>query len=196
MYRIFPEQVLCVLHTKKKLHVTFDICLSLRMQRPSLMSAECVYVYNDSSCLVTEYQSNGTLLDLINLRKQVEGTNMDEEWVLHFAIEVIQTVEFMHRCHIIHGDIKPDNFLIANWLVFNSKIFIWESPQYQQQGCESSDFNLISDYFALHKTPFSDLFCIEKLIFSGISDYFRLFQTFSHKCSHTPATSGPSFYLE
>ena len=25
-----------------------------------------------------------------------------------------------------------------------------------KQGCESSDFNLISDFFALHKTPFSD----------------------------------------
>ena len=24
------------------------------------------------------------------------------------------------------------------------------------QECESSDFNLISDFFALHKTPFSD----------------------------------------
>ena len=25
-----------------------------------------------------------------------------------------------------------------------------------EQGCESSDFKLISDFFALHKTPFSD----------------------------------------
>ena len=45
------------------------------------------------------------------------------------------------------------------------------------QGCESSDFNLISDFFALHKTPFSDFQCIEKHIFSGISDYFELFLT-------------------
>ena len=27
---------------------------------------------------------------------------------------------------------------------------------------------------------------IEKQIFSGISDYFRLFQTFYHRCSHIP----------
>ena len=46
---------------------------------------------------------------------------------------------------------------------------------YLYQGCKSSDFNLISDFFALHKTPFSDSYCIKKHIFSGISDYFRLF---------------------
>ena len=41
-------------------------------------------------------------------------------------------------------------------------------------------------FFALHKTPFSDFLmqfeCIEKHIFSGISDYFR---PFSHRRSHT-----------
>ena len=47
-----------------------------------------------------------------------------------------------------------------------------------KQGCESSDISLISgSFFALHKTPFSDFQCIEKHIFSGISDYFRLFLT-------------------
>ena len=27
---------------------------------------------------------------------------------------------------------------------------------HQKEGCENSDFNLISDFFALHQTPFSD----------------------------------------
>ena len=49
------------------------------------------------------------------------------------------------------------------------------------QGCESSDFNLISDFFALHKTPFYRLLmqfeCIDKHISSDISDYVRLFLT-------------------
>ena len=44
------------------------------------------------------------------------------------------------------------------------------------QGCKSSDFSLISEF--LHKTPFSDFECIEKHIFSGISDYLRLFRLF------------------
>ena len=63
------------------------------------------------------------------------------------------------------------------------------------QGCETSDFNLISDiFFALHETPFSDRLmqfeCIEKHIFSGISDYFRLFKYFFYRCSHTPDIYG------
>ena len=35
---------------------------------------------------------------------------------------------------------------------------------------------------------FSDFYCIGKHIFSGISDYSRLFQTFPHRCSNTPVT--------
>ena len=42
-----------------------------------------------------------------------------------------------------------------------------------RQGCESSNFNLISD-FCSSQNP---IFRIEKHIFSGISDYFRLFLT-------------------
>ena len=49
------------------------------------------------------------------------------------------------------------------------------------QGCESSDFNLISDFFCSSQNPIFRLLmqfdCIEKHIFSGISDYFRLFLT-------------------
>ena len=44
------------------------------------------------------------------------------------------------------------------------------------QGCESSAFNLISDYCALHKPNFQTSNAL-KSTFSGISDYFRLFLT-------------------
>ena len=55
---------------------------------------------------------------------------------------------------------------------------------------ESTYLNLISEFFALHKAPFIDflimqLECAEKHIFSGISDYFRLF---FHRCSYTLET--------
>ena len=53
------------------------------------------------------------------------------------------------------------------------------------QGCESSDFNLISDVFALHKTPFSDFWCSLNALkstsfqaFQIISDFFS--QMLSH----------------
>ena len=55
------------------------------------------------------------------------------------------------------------------------------------QGCESSDFNLISDFLALHKTPLSDFQCSmnasKSSSFQGfqiISDFFS--QALSHPC--------------
>ena len=84
------------------------------------------------------------------------------------------------------------------------------------QGCESSEIlfihnilpyiSLISDFFALHKPPFSDFKCIEKHIFSGISDYFRLFLTdaltslyndtiMSERKPKTSSKSIPVFFL-
>ena len=66
---------------------------------------------------------------------------------------------------------------------------------YQIQGCESSEFNMISDFFALHKTPFQTVKCnlnALKSTFSGFSD--RLFQTFSHRNSHTAADYFLTFF--
>ena len=62
------------------------------------------------------------------------------------------------------------------------------------QGCESSDFYSDFRLFCSSQNPIFRLLmlfeCIEKHIFSGISDYF---QTFSHKCSHTPGCSQDLF---
>ena len=65
---------------------------------------------------------------------------------------------------------------------------------YNTQGCESSDFNLTLDFFALHKTPFFRLLMqfesIEKHIFFR---HFRFFLTDAltslntqHKHTYTP----------
>ena len=62
------------------------------------------------------------------------------------------------------------------------------------QGCESSDFNLISDFFCSSQNPIFRLSmhfeCNEKHI---LFRHFRLFQTFSPKCSHTPDSTTSSF---
>ena len=43
--------------------------------------------------------------------------------------------------------------------------------------------------FCSVQNPIFSLLCIEKHVFSGISDYFRIFQTFSHRRSLTPVVS-------
>ena len=33
---------------------------------------------------------------------------------VYYTIELLKIVENAHRCDIIHGDIKPDNFLVVD----------------------------------------------------------------------------------
>lgn len=51
--------------------------------------------------------------DAINCHAQL-GKTMKEELVIMYTIELLRMAEIMHQCGIIHGDIKPDNFLIRN----------------------------------------------------------------------------------
>ena len=65
--------------------------------------------------------------------------------------------------------------MLLTWIyvptVNSSVIFSTHSHGRLVQGCESSDFNLISDFLLFTKPHF------QKQIFSGISDYFRLLLT-------------------
>jgi checkpoint serine/threonine-protein kinase len=39
---------------------------------------------------------------------------MDEPLIIYYTLEMLKIVEILHGAGIIHGDIKPDNFLIKN----------------------------------------------------------------------------------
>lgn len=39
---------------------------------------------------------------------------MPESLVMYYAIEILKIVEAMHESGFIHGDIKPDNFLLRD----------------------------------------------------------------------------------
>ena len=58
-----------------------------------------------------DYSDQGTLQDVINAFR-VKGNKMDETLIMYYAIEMLTIAEAMHNAGIIHGDIKPDNFLI------------------------------------------------------------------------------------
>lgn len=81
------------------------------------MDVTKAYVANNGSILVAEYSKYGTLLAVTNQIKIATGKPLMEPLAIFFTIEMLQIVEYLHKCQIIHGDIKPDNFLLMRPLV-------------------------------------------------------------------------------
>uniref|UniRef100_A0A146KPK8 Mitotic checkpoint serine/threonine-protein kinase BUB1 n=3 Tax=Lygus hesperus TaxID=30085 RepID=A0A146KPK8_LYGHE len=82
--------------------------------RSGFMDIKTAYIFSNGSVLVTEWAKHGSLLNIINLYKQHTGKVLEPVLSLHFAIEVTRAVEYLHKCKIIHGDIKPDNFVVRS----------------------------------------------------------------------------------
>ncbi|GAB7341059.1 hypothetical protein MBLNU457_7380t2 [Dothideomycetes sp. NU457] len=84
----------------------------------SIVHAYECHVYRDTSFLIEQYRDQGTLLDLVNLTRGIEGCNggpgagMDEALAMFFSIELFRTVESLHKHGLIHGDLKGDNVLV------------------------------------------------------------------------------------
>ncbi|XP_069350687.1 mitotic checkpoint serine/threonine-protein kinase BUB1 isoform X1 [Eulemur rufifrons] len=72
------------------------------------------HLFQNGSVLVGELHSYGTLLNAINLYKSTPEKVMPQGLVLSFAMRMLYMMEQVHDCEIIHGDIKPDNFILGN----------------------------------------------------------------------------------
>ncbi|XP_042551458.1 mitotic checkpoint serine/threonine-protein kinase BUB1 isoform X1 [Dipodomys spectabilis] len=72
------------------------------------------HLFQNGSILVGELYSYGTLLNAINLYKNTPEKVMPQAIVISFAIKMLHMIEQIHSCEIIHGDVKPDNFILGN----------------------------------------------------------------------------------
>ncbi|XP_007537569.1 mitotic checkpoint serine/threonine-protein kinase BUB1 [Erinaceus europaeus] len=72
------------------------------------------HLFQNGSVLVGDLYSYGTLLNAINLYKNTPEKVMPQALVLTFAMRMLYMIEQVHDCKIIHGDIKPDNFILGN----------------------------------------------------------------------------------
>ncbi|XP_069869350.1 mitotic checkpoint serine/threonine-protein kinase BUB1-like isoform X2 [Dipodomys merriami] len=72
------------------------------------------HLFQNGSILVGELYSYGTLLNAINLYKNTPEKVMPQAIVISFAIKMLHMIEQVHSCEIIHGDVKPDNFILGN----------------------------------------------------------------------------------
>ncbi|XP_012270079.1 uncharacterized protein LOC105694202 isoform X2 [Orussus abietinus] len=78
------------------------------------MDITMAYIADNGSVLVSEFSKYGTLLAVTNDVKMSSGKSLNEILCIYFTIEMLQIVEYLQKCQIIHGDIKPDNFLLMH----------------------------------------------------------------------------------
>lgn len=51
--------------------------------------------------------------DLVNKLTKSNST-VGEALAMYVTIEMLYMIEYLHKCQIIHGDVKPDNFLLID----------------------------------------------------------------------------------
>ncbi|KAH8297965.1 hypothetical protein KR018_003202 [Drosophila ironensis] len=79
---------------------------------PGLMDISTAIIAPNASLIATEFSPFGSLLDINNKIRQATTKVMHESLVMHFSAQICNIVDHLHRHHIIHADIKPDNFLL------------------------------------------------------------------------------------
>ncbi|XP_066479710.1 mitotic checkpoint serine/threonine-protein kinase BUB1 [Tiliqua scincoides] len=77
------------------------------------------HFFQNGSILVGELYSYGTLLDTINIYKKLTEKVMPQALVIYFTIKILHMIEELHKCGIIHGDVKPDNFTFGERFLDN-----------------------------------------------------------------------------
>lgn len=79
---------------------------------PGFMDICSAVIAPNASVLVSEFSQYGSLLDINNKIRTATTKVMHESLVMHFSSQILSIVEYLHKCNIVHADIKPDNFLL------------------------------------------------------------------------------------
>lgn len=87
---------------------------SLYLQHGYVIHIELFFCVADGSS-----QSLFCTQNAINIYKKIPEKVMPQALVIYFAVKILYMVEELHTCKIIHGDIKPDNFLLGERQVFH-----------------------------------------------------------------------------
>ncbi|CAG9530144.1 unnamed protein product [Cercopithifilaria johnstoni] len=95
-------------------------CETLRIRMPKgmldgIMNIRDAYLFSNASAIVYEYHKHGNLLDMIN-KLQAKNISCSGLLTVYLAWEIGRILEAVHNAQIIHGDVKPDNFMILRRL--------------------------------------------------------------------------------
>lgn len=163
------------------------------------------FSYRDHLCLVFECMWDNLR---VALKKYTRDQGMSLKAVRAYAKQLLVAIKHIHRCEVVHADIKPDNILISagHNLVkicdLGSAVELSEieattylvSRFYRApEICLGIKYGPPSDVFALGATLF-ELFT-GKILFPGRSnnDMLRLFMEFRGKFSHKMIKQGSAW---
>ncbi|XP_052324920.1 LOW QUALITY PROTEIN: mitotic checkpoint serine/threonine-protein kinase BUB1-like [Oncorhynchus keta] len=90
--------------------------LNVRLQ-PSMRhlfnNIHSAHLFQNDSVLLGKLYNCGTLLNAVNLYKNLSDKVIPQPLVIYFTVCILHMVEQLHNIHIVHADIKPDNFLLG-----------------------------------------------------------------------------------
>ncbi|CAI5729042.1 unnamed protein product [Hyaloperonospora brassicae] len=70
-----------------------------------------LHLFPNGALLMMEKGHVGTLYDVLNCYKQ-SGITFPEVLAVHYSIRMLRCIELIHCANVLHGDIKPDNWLM------------------------------------------------------------------------------------
>ncbi|KAG2465061.1 TRIO protein, partial [Polypterus senegalus] len=91
----------------KRDQVAHELSIMQHLQHPLLVGLLDVFETSTSYILVLEMADQGRLLDYI-----VSWGNLTEEKVTSYLKDILEAVQYLHNCRIVHLDLKPENVLV------------------------------------------------------------------------------------
>ncbi|CAK6969581.1 mitotic checkpoint serine/threonine-protein kinase BUB1 [Scomber scombrus] len=82
-------------------------------------SIRSAHLFNNGSVLLGKLHNYGTLLNAVNIYKTLSDKVMPQPLVMYFTVCILHMVEQLHNIHIIHADVKPDNFMLGESFLEN-----------------------------------------------------------------------------
>ncbi|XP_031628925.1 uncharacterized protein LOC116344486 [Contarinia nasturtii] len=96
--------------------------IASRIEDPKMLSGfmcvEHAMVGHNSSIFASELCEYGSLFDICNRHKSTTCRNLDEVIAMIFSEQMLSILDHLHASNIVHGDIKPDNFLVMKKLSY------------------------------------------------------------------------------